>query len=156
MVDDASIYLKPILNWANICFVEYGLRCLSNFTSFLNWAHSSLNMVWTVRRTFCSEMAYNYNEMQASAQTCGRSAALKQHDPKCKRKSWSQCTLINPHRVIQLTTIDGSQRQGCVSHKSTNKQIPSKSNSKASELPSDTVVLFFLFSSSSTGWLSAN
>ena len=57
--------------------------------------------------------------MQASARTCGRSAA-PQHDPKCRLKS-SQCTLIIPHRVIQLLYHSGSQRQGCASHKSTNK-----------------------------------
>ena len=34
-----------------------------------------------------------------------------------------------------------SQRQGCASHKSTNKQIPSE----ASEVPSDTVIHFFFF-----------
>ena len=48
----------------------------------------------------------------------------------------SQYTFIIPHRVIQLTSHSGSPRQGCASHKSTNKQIPSK----ASEEPSDTVI----------------
>ena len=42
------------------------------------------------------------------------------------------------HRVIQLLSHSGSQRQGCASHKSTNKQIPSE----ASEEPSDTIIHF--------------
>ena len=54
-------------------------------------------MVRTVWQTLLhSQLACN--EMQASAQTCGR-----QHDRKCRLKS-SQYTLIIPHRVIQLTT----------------------------------------------------
>ena len=42
-----------------------------------------------------------------------------------------------------------SLRQGCASHKSTNKQIPSK----ASEKPSDAVIHFYFIFSSSTGEL---
>ena len=57
----------------------------------------------------------------------------------------SQYTFIIPHRVIQLVLYSGSPRQGCASHKSTNKQIPSE----ASEEPSDTVIHFF---SSSLLW----
>ena len=50
--------------------------------------------------------------------------------------------LIIPHRVIQLTTISfWSPRQGCASHKSTNKQIPSK----ASEEPRNTVIHFYFY-----------
>ena len=38
----------------------------------------------------------------------------------------SQYTLIIPHRVIQLLHHSGSQRQGCTSHNSTNRSIPSE------------------------------
>ena len=83
--------------------------------------------------------------MQASARTCGRRAD-RQHDRKCRLKS-SQYTLIIPHRVIQLTTISfWSPRQGCASHKSTNKQIPSE----VSEEASDTVIHFYFYFFSST------
>ena len=63
-----------------------------------------------------------------------RQKRSRQHDPKCRLN-------IIPHRVIQLYH-SGSQRQGCASHSSTNKQIPSE----ASEIPSDTIIhlAFFL------------
>ena len=61
--------------------------------------------------------------------------------PKCRPKS-SQYTLIIHHKVIKITTISfWSQRQGCASHKSTNRSIPSEAN----EVPSDTVIHFFFF-----------
>ena len=44
-------------------------------------------------------------------------------------------------RLVKLLSHSGSSRQGCASHKSTNKQIPSE----ASEEPSDTVIHFILF-----------
>ena len=46
-----SVDLKPLLNWANICFAEHSSEYSSNFTSFVNWVHSSLNVVMTVRQT---------------------------------------------------------------------------------------------------------
>ena len=63
-----------------------------------------------------------------------RQKRSRQHDPKCRLN-------IIPHRVIQLYH-SGSQRQGCASHSSTNKKIPSE----ASEIPSDTIIhlVFFL------------
>ena len=88
-------------------------------------------MFWTFQRTLLhSQLACN--EMQALARTCGRRAA----------DSMIEYTLIIPHRVIQLTTISfWSPRQGCASHKSTNKQIPSK----ASEEPRNTVIHFYFY-----------
>ena len=56
---------KTALNWANVCS--------TNYDSFLNWAFSSPNMVWTVQTLLRSQLAGN--EMQASARTCGRGAA---------------------------------------------------------------------------------
>ena len=57
----------------------------------------------------------------------------------------SQYTFNHP-----LLSHSGFPRQGCASHKSTNKQIPSE----ASEEPSDTIIhLYFYVSSSSTGEL---
>ena len=98
----------------------------------------------SVRRTWfgqfeeftCSQLACD--EMQASARTCGRRAADSMIENVVKS---SQYTLIIPHRVIQLLSHSGSPRQGCASHKSTNKQIPSE----ASEEPSDTVIHFYFY-----------
>ena len=98
------VTLKPVLNWANVC---------------------SPNKVRTVWRTLLhSQLACN--EMQALAWTCGRRAAdsMIENIGKNQVRS-SQYTLIIPHRVIQLTIISfWVPRQGCASHKSTNKQIP--------------------------------
>ena len=33
-------WVKPVLNWANICSTKHSSEYSSNFTSFLNWAHS--------------------------------------------------------------------------------------------------------------------
>ena len=72
--------------------------------------------------------------MQASARTCGRSlqlAYILDHAVcwriKCRLKS-SQYTLTIPHRVIQLLFHSGSPRQGCASHKLTNRSVPSEAN----------------------------
>ena len=95
MYDFGDHYLKPVLNWANVC---------------------SPNMVRTVRRTLLrSQLACN--EMHASARTCDRRAA----DSMIENVRSSQYTLIVPHRVIQLTILShsGSPRKGCASHKST-------------------------------------
>ena len=67
---------------------------------------SSPNMIRTVRQTILRFLTGLYNEMQASAWTCGRSAT----DSMIQNVGWSrvkssQYTLISPHRVIQLTTI---------------------------------------------------
>ena len=58
---------------------------LTNYDSFLNWTFSSPNMVRTQFQTLLhSQLACN--EMQASAQTCGRRAA-DSNDRKCRLKS---------------------------------------------------------------------
>ena len=47
-----GLQLSPFLiSWANICFAEHSSEYSMNFTSFLDWAHSSPNMVRTIRRT---------------------------------------------------------------------------------------------------------
>ena len=56
-------------------------------------------MVRTVKTLHHSQLACN--EMQASAQTCGRHAA----DSMIQNVGYGQYTFITPHRVIQLTTI---------------------------------------------------
>ena len=43
--------LKPILNWVNCLFAKHPVDSLTNYYLFLNWTFTSLNMVWTVRRT---------------------------------------------------------------------------------------------------------
>ena len=65
---------KPVLNWAKCLFAEHTSDSSTNYNWFLNWTFSSPKMVRTVRRaTLRSYLAYN--KMQASARTCGRSAA---------------------------------------------------------------------------------
>ena len=121
--------LKPVLNWGNVC---------------------SLNILRTVRRTmigFLIELLLR-RTLFGQSQTLLRSQLARspnlrqtrsrQHDRKCRLKS-SQYTFIILHRVLQLLYHSGSPRQGCASHKPTNKQIPSE----ASEEPSDTVIHFF-------------
>ena len=65
--------LKPVLNWTNVCSPEHTSDTSTNYDSFLNWTFSSPNMVRTVQTLLHSQLACN--EMQASAQTCGRRAA---------------------------------------------------------------------------------
>ena len=67
------VQLKPILNWANVCSPKHTLDTSTNYDSFLNWNFSSPNMVRTVQTLLHSQLACN--EMQVSAQTCGRRAA---------------------------------------------------------------------------------
>ena len=57
-----------------------------------------------------------------------RQTRSRQHDQKCRLKS-SQYTLIIPHQgnSTNYYLILGLLRQGCAFHKSTNKQIPSRS-----------------------------
>ena len=73
-------FVKPVLNWANVCSPEHTSDSSTNYDSFLNWTFSSPNMVRTVQTLLHSQLACN--EMQASARTCGR-----QHDRKCRLKS---------------------------------------------------------------------
>ena len=135
--------LKPVLNWGNVC---------------------SLNILRTVRRTMIgflielllrrtlfgqSKLYFVLNWLVLNWLPNLRQTRSRQHDRKCRLKS-SQYTFIILHRVLQLLSHSGSPRQGCASHKPTNKQIPSE----ASEEPSDTVIHFFsFFFSSSTGEL---
>ena len=67
------VRLKPVLNWANVCSPEHTSDTSTNYDSFLNWTFTSPNMVRTVQTLLHSQLACN--EMQASAQTCGRRAA---------------------------------------------------------------------------------
>ena len=69
----ARFDLKPVLNWANVCSPEHTSDTSTNYDSFLNWTFSSPNMVRTVQTLLHSHLAWN--EMQASARTCGRRAA---------------------------------------------------------------------------------
>ena len=75
-----------------------------------------------------------------------RQTRSRQHDHrKCRLKS-SQYTLIIPHRVIQLIlSHSGSPRQGCASHKSTNKQIPSEASEEPAATPSSIFIFIFFF-----------
>ena len=63
-----------------------------------------------------------------------RQTRSRQHDRKCRLKS-----IYFNHPSQGNST--GSQRQGCASHKSTNKTIPPE----ATEEPSDTAIHPFLF-----------
>ena len=68
--------VKPVLNWANVCSPDILRTVQRTMIRFLIelFSFSSPNMVRTVRRTLLrSQLACN--EMQASAQTCGRRAA---------------------------------------------------------------------------------
>ena len=68
-----SFFLKPVLNWANVCSPEHTLDTSTNYDLFLNWTFSSPNMVRTVQTLLHSHLACN--EMQASTRICGRRAA---------------------------------------------------------------------------------
>ena len=62
-------YVKPVLNWANVCSPNILRTVRQTIIRFLIEL-----MVRTVRRTLLrSQLACN--EMQASARTCGRPAA---------------------------------------------------------------------------------
>ena len=67
------VFLKPVLNWANVCSPEHTSDTSTNYDSFPNWTFRSPNMVRTVQTLLDSQLACN--EMQASARTCGRRAA---------------------------------------------------------------------------------
>ena len=64
---------KPVLNWANVCSPEHTSDTSTNYDSFLDWTFSSPNIVRTVQTLLHFQLAWN--EMQASARTCGRRAA---------------------------------------------------------------------------------
>ena len=66
-------FLKPVLNWANVCSPKHTLDTSTNYDLFLNWTFSLPNMVRTVQTLLHSQLACN--EMQASARTCGWRAA---------------------------------------------------------------------------------
>ena len=111
--------LSPFLTGRMFLFAEHTSDSSMNYDSFLNLTFSSPNIVRTVRRTLLrSQLAYN--EMQASARTCGW-----QHDRKCRL---SQYTLIIPHRVIQLTTISflGPRDKAVPATSQQIKEIPPK------------------------------
>ena len=103
-------------------------------------------MVRTVQTLLRSQLACN--EMQASARTCGRHGADSMIKNVAKVKS-VYCNYPLQGNSTNCYLILGPLRQGCASHKSTNKQIPSE----ASEEPSDTVIHFIFIFSSSTGEL---
>ena len=94
-------------------------------------------MVQTVQTVY---FVLNWLVMRCKLRPNLRQTGSKQYERKCRLKS-SQYTFIIPHRVIQLLSHSGSPRQGCASHKSTNKQIPSE----ASEEPSDIVIHFYFY-----------
>ena len=102
---------------------------------FFNWTFSSLNMVQTVRQTLLgSQLACN--EMQTSARTCGRHTVDSMIENVGKSIYFNHPSQGNSTNYYLIL---GPRRQGCTSHKSTNKQIPSE----ASEEPSDTVIHFY-------------
>ena len=72
----SAIWLKPVLNWANVCSPNILRTVRRTMIRFL--IDSSKN--WQFEEFACSQLACN--EMQASAWTCGR-----QHGRKCRLKS---------------------------------------------------------------------
>ena len=80
-----------------------------------------------------------YNEMQASARTCGRSE-VDSMIQKCRLKS-SQYTLIISHRVIQLTTISFWVPETRLRLPQVNKQV----NFLRSEWSIHTVIHFYFY-----------
>ena len=104
-------------------------------------------MVRTVQTLLRSQLARN--EMQASARTCGRRSS-RQHDPKCRLKS-SQIKSIYFHHPSQGNSTNYYLIVGLRDKAAppTSQQIPSE----ASEEPSDTVIHFYFYFSSSTGEL---
>ena len=73
--------------------------------------------------------------MQASARTCGRRAADSMIENVGKSIYFNHPSQGNSANYYLIL---GPPSQGCASHKSTNKQIPSE----ASKEPSDTVIHF--------------
>ena len=74
-----------------------------------------------------------------------RQTRSRQHDRKCRLKSSQVKSVYFNHSSQGNSTnyylILGPPRQGCASHKSTNKQIPPE----ASEEPGDTVIHFYFY-----------
>ena len=140
--------LKPVLNWVNVCSPNILRTVRRTMIRFL--------IELLVRRAWfgqfdelCFVLKLACNEMQASARTCGRRAA----DSMIENVGLNQVKSVYFNRPSQGNSTNyyfilGPPRQGCASHKSTNKQIPSE----ASEEPSNNVVVIFI-SSSSTGEL---
>ena len=97
-------------------------------------------MVRTVQTLLCSQMARN--EMQASAQTCGRRAA----DSMIENVKSSQVKSIYFHHPSQGNSTNYYLILGLRDKAAppTSQQIK-KNPSEASEEPSDTVIHFFIF-----------
>ena len=88
-----TTYVKPVLNWANVCSPNILRTLRRTMIRFL--------IKLLVRRIWFGQsiLYFILNWLVIRCQTRSR-----QHDPKCRLKP-SQYTFITPHRVIQLTTI---------------------------------------------------
>ena len=96
--------LKPVLNWANICFGELSSEYSSNIIRFLN----ELIVPQTWFRQF-NELYFVLNWLMIRCKLRPELAAEAQQTASSKMqakvKSSSQYTLIILHREIQLTNI---------------------------------------------------
>ena len=131
------VCFKPVLNWANVCSPNILRTLRRTMIRFL--IKLLVRRIWFGQSKLC--FILNWLVMRCKLRPELAAADSMIENVGQSQVNSSQYTFITPHRVIQLTTIShsGSPRQGCASHKSTNKQIPSE----ASEEPSDTVIHFY-------------
>ena len=91
------------------------------------------------------------NEMQASARTCGRRAACRQHDRKCRLKS-SQVKSIYFHYPSQGNSTDYCLGLRDKAAPPTSQQINKFPSKRVKNLATPSSIFIFIFSSS-TGQL---
>ena len=134
-----SVVVKPVLNWANVCSPNILRTLRRTMIRFL--------IELLVRRIWFgpSKFYFILNWLVMRCKLRPELAADSMIKKKCRLKS-CQVKSIYFHHPSQgnstnsVLSHSGSPRQGCASHKSTNKQIPSE----ASEEPSDTVIHFYV------------
>ena len=77
---DSGRWLKPVLNWANVCSPNILRTLRRTMIRFL--IELLVRRIWFGQSKLLLHSQLACNEMQASARTCGR-----QHDRKCRLKS---------------------------------------------------------------------
>ena len=143
---------KCLLFWALSPFLTGRTLCSPNILRTVRRTIIRFLIELLVRRSWfgqfdelCFVLNWLIMRCKLRPRTCGRSAAdsIIQFVGLSQISS-SQYTIIIPLRVIQLTTMSfWSQRQGCASHKSTKRSIPSE----ACEVSTQSSIFSFISSS---------